>query len=650
MASLWCERVPPSPAALLSAVGVFSTPSRLEMRRAIRGSWLPGVPADAAVRFVLRGGDLDATQLYHLDAEARAWRDLQGIDDILLVNASAGLPRSIGPLATFVRWVRCAPKLFPLARFIGKFDDDVWINMPAMSAVLRMVARTIDRNATVEQEAIIGRMESYHWFSGIGPDGARDGNEGPTGWGAHACYGPCAQYSEVGWSGSIVGRNMSFQGITTGAFTFPKGQAFYLTRGLAHTISSSPLLQDHVDTLLRTNDERCFMTGVAWSKTVEQTKEEERARRRAAYALKRGLKPKSALIQSNSSVGGKRLPCEGKRAVQPPWEDVWLGLIAARLPMSGTAMLNTSVQAKGEGEHTVDDSSSASNAPGQLASLATPITFVSLHDPQVIDAHGLYAAESTISWHCRMHHDFVARAFTLEKWRAVTRRGGNGQSSTSRFFMNSSFGDGGSKLPVCRYGDVDVAGQSAGVVTETDTDTLRARLWCATPRRNATSCGGVVHRYCSIRTPQNCSGAYTNLWPVRTLVSCPSSNSSGNPWTFRGRCKMENKSAAGGISGHQYLGGNSLAAAEREIAQYALQVPLHRLDEERLEAMTALATYTDRVVQAERRNAETAARTGISLHLLERQNRVPPKKRTLMDDEQVGMRLTMDAQVGRIVA
>ena len=29
---------------------------------------------------------------------------------------------------------------------------------------------------------------------------------------------------------------------------------------------------------------------------------------------------------------------------------------------------------------------------------------------------------------------------------------------------------------------------------------------------------------------------------------------------------------------------------------------------------------------------------------------VPPKKRTLMDDEQVGMRLTMDAQVGRIVA
>ena len=71
---LWCDNIAPtSSRGLVAAVGVFSTPSRLEMRRAIRGSWLPHVPADTAVRFVLRGHQLNSAVLSNIVAEANAW-------------------------------------------------------------------------------------------------------------------------------------------------------------------------------------------------------------------------------------------------------------------------------------------------------------------------------------------------------------------------------------------------------------------------------------------------------------------------------------------------------------------------------------------------------------------------------------------------
>jgi hypothetical protein len=73
-AQLWCDSMAPIlDLHLVAAVGVFSTPTRLEMRRAIRGSWLPHVPSDTAVRFVLRGHELEADVMRNIVAEAHAW-------------------------------------------------------------------------------------------------------------------------------------------------------------------------------------------------------------------------------------------------------------------------------------------------------------------------------------------------------------------------------------------------------------------------------------------------------------------------------------------------------------------------------------------------------------------------------------------------
>ena len=86
--------------------------------------------------------------------------------------------------------------------------------------------------------------------------------------------------------------------------------------------------------------------------------------------------------------------------MKPPWEDVWLGLAVAQMRIAG------------ETESRDATSTTATASIGRLptsmadvqadSTLAAPITFVSFRDPMFIDAHGLFASESTISWHCRM--------------------------------------------------------------------------------------------------------------------------------------------------------------------------------------------------------------------------------------------------------
>jgi hypothetical protein len=222
-------------------------------------------------------------------------------------------------------------------------------------------------------------------------------------------------------------------------------------------------------------------------------------------------------------------------------------------------------------------------------------------------------------------NDFVARAFTLEQWRSIARRPGNGRG----MHFNSSFGDGGYRLPVCRYSDHDVAiapslREGNAFDSEESTPQLRARLWCANLRH--LSCGGVRHRYCHIRTPTNCSGAYTNLWPVRTQVRCPNASLTGNRWTFRAQCEL----------------GTDAAILLRE--------ELQKLDAERLEAVAAAEAYADRVSEAERKNAEMASKSGINPIIVARENKVPPKRRTLMDVDVIGTKWAIDSQAGRFVA
>ena len=116
------------------------------------------------------------------------------------------------------------------------------------------------------------------------------------------------------------------------------------------------------------------------------------------------------------------------------------------------------------------------------------------------------------------------------------------------------------------------------------------------------------------------------MWPVRLQVRCPNTTRAGNPWTFRGKCELEGDPAV------------------------LLHQDLQKLYSERLEAIQAVDAYADRVAQAERKVAEVAAKTGISPQIIARENKVPPKRRTLMDVDTIGAKWAIDAQAGKFVA
>jgi hypothetical protein len=99
---------------LIAALAVFSHEANNPMRRAIRGSWWPSVTNDTAKFFLLRGRELSSPAA--VAAEARVHGDL------LLINRTSSLPRSIGPLTTLHAWYECASRLLPTTRFFGKAD------------------------------------------------------------------------------------------------------------------------------------------------------------------------------------------------------------------------------------------------------------------------------------------------------------------------------------------------------------------------------------------------------------------------------------------------------------------------------------------------------------------------------------------------
>lgn len=70
-----------------------------------------------------------------------------------LLGLSAQASRAIGPIVSATNWLACAYKTWPNARFIGKADDDVFVDFPLLSQSLRQTP----------DDAVWGRFERYRW-------------------------------------------------------------------------------------------------------------------------------------------------------------------------------------------------------------------------------------------------------------------------------------------------------------------------------------------------------------------------------------------------------------------------------------------------------------------------------------------------------
>jgi hypothetical protein len=110
----WCDQAPwlPTGAQYIVAIGVISHESRVHFRNAVRGTWFRSMPPSAFATFVLRGNMLEDEAAIHAESVAH--------NDLLFVNGSSQLRRSVGPLVSTVLWFGCAATRAPHLPFVAK--------------------------------------------------------------------------------------------------------------------------------------------------------------------------------------------------------------------------------------------------------------------------------------------------------------------------------------------------------------------------------------------------------------------------------------------------------------------------------------------------------------------------------------------------
>lgn len=210
----------------LAVLGVFSSEANRFFRDAIRATW--SVPklrhrAGIVVRLVLRGGN----------ASDEVAREAASQPDMVLLEAPSNMSRTVGPLRTLRLWLHCAFATWPHARHIGKADDDVWINLPAISEHLEHSALKLDGRATL---MYWGVMETYRWdrrrHRPIGFQhryGRRDGAL------------PCnALTDSSGRNFTTLPVRQRWRSSLVGPFHFAKGALLFVARLLVGQLVSSP--------------------------------------------------------------------------------------------------------------------------------------------------------------------------------------------------------------------------------------------------------------------------------------------------------------------------------------------------------------------------------------------------------------------------
>lgn len=215
---------PVNVAELRAVLGILSHEPRLRLRNAIRATWLVDLPRSFAARFVVRGGsDLSGTD---------ALRDEAGRHgDVTFVRARSDLLRENGALLSLFLWLQCALTVYPAARFVGKADDDVWLQPSGWLSLL----------ATAEARGgggglYIGSMEGYHW---------QVNDRAPVGWRNFPLSVPCRR--------TVDERRQPLHG----PFPFAKGAVFWVSRGAAERVAGSRA--SSIERITANNTARCFM-------------------------------------------------------------------------------------------------------------------------------------------------------------------------------------------------------------------------------------------------------------------------------------------------------------------------------------------------------------------------------------------------------
>ena len=265
---------------LVAVIGVLSHEGREGMRQLARSTWMRSAAGETLrAWFVMRG----------IGAAAPVLQEAAEHGDVFLLNASAALTRTTGPLHSLFLWLRCATSAFSAVPFVGKMDDDAWLHPTGMAALLRSMLPWLDRPFS----AFVRSFEAFSWDLTTGL---------PVAWAGRAVSPNWCRVRSSTFNGSVGG--------TAGPFSFAKGAAFFLSMRLASVVAGAGLPAEEDPRCLEGS--RCHFHG-------DDATDDADGRHSTTDAE---LPPFSCGVSSHQCSGG---PKHDK-----PWEDVWLGMALSR--------------------------------------------------------------------------------------------------------------------------------------------------------------------------------------------------------------------------------------------------------------------------------------------------------------------------------
>lgn len=151
-------RVAPRTAAATLALGIISAPAFRGRRDAIRQTWLAVLPSSAIVKFVVRAGRCAKSTLR--DDWLTESDQHQDVLHVYSVSRCEGRWR--GAVLSIFAWLQHATYLYPRVTFVGKVDDDAWLDVSGLQVHLRSVATHLEfaRQPTF---AFLGSMSFTSW-------------------------------------------------------------------------------------------------------------------------------------------------------------------------------------------------------------------------------------------------------------------------------------------------------------------------------------------------------------------------------------------------------------------------------------------------------------------------------------------------------
>ena len=224
---------------LLLALGSISPPEYTARRMAQRLTWMTsddvGPSGSICAMFIMRTGMMPQPLMLAAERESAVYGDM------LLANTIVwNETRVRGPTLSLGWWLSYASHELRHARFVGKIDDDTYLHIPDLSALLRHVHAGVSPSAYV----YLGVLTYYHWYP-------RLFDKTMHAWGLNQAWnvGKWCRSNDLTLPAHLKACGPSGCGRCIGPFIFASGFLIVLSQPLLASVAFSPSLESEMQVI-----------------------------------------------------------------------------------------------------------------------------------------------------------------------------------------------------------------------------------------------------------------------------------------------------------------------------------------------------------------------------------------------------------------